>query len=131
MYKSWIFKIRVHMPGTYSSMLISNVRDFKSQGDTENYHHDFHCSILSSNMVPVCQSPLTIPRMLSWTSLACKGAEMTNTFTIYILGFTIYSNCFNPLAAKVFNLNFYPLEVVFRWRDPQLQVSENYSNLTK
>ena len=33
MYKSWIIKIRVHMPGTYSSMLISNVRDFKSQGD--------------------------------------------------------------------------------------------------
>ena len=39
--------------------------------------------------------------------------------------------CFNPLAAKLFNLNFYPLEVVSRWRDPQLQVSENYSDLTK
>ena len=30
----------------------------------------------------------------------------------------------NPLTAEVFNLNFYPLEVVSRWRDPQLQVSE-------
>ena len=38
---------------------------------------------------------------------------------------------FNPLTAKLFNPNFYPLEVVSRWRDPQLQVSENYSDLTK
>ena len=38
---------------------------------------------------------------------------------------------FNLLAAKLFNLNFNPLEVVSRWRDPQLQVSENYSDLTK
>ena len=30
-----------------------------------------------------------------------------------------------PLAAKLFNLNFHPLEVVSRWRDPQLQVSKN------
>ena len=37
----------------------------------------------------------------------------------------------NPLTAKLFNLNFHPLEVVSRWRDPQLQVSENYSDLTK
>ena len=38
---------------------------------------------------------------------------------------------FNPLTAKLFNLNFHPLEIVSRWRDPQLQVSENYSDLTK
>ena len=37
----------------------------------------------------------------------------------------------NPLTAKLFNLNFHPLEVVSRWRDPQLQVSENYWNLAK
>ena len=37
----------------------------------------------------------------------------------------------NPLTAKLFNLNFHPHEVVSRWRDPQLQVSENYSDLTK
>ena len=37
----------------------------------------------------------------------------------------------NPLTAKLFNWNFHPLEVVARWRDPQLQVSENYSDLTK
>ena len=33
----------------------------------------------------------------------------------------------NP--AKLLNLNFHPLEVVSRWRDPQLQVSENYLDL--
>ena len=37
----------------------------------------------------------------------------------------------NPLHAKLFNLNFHPLEVLSRWRDPQLQVSENYLDLTK
>ena len=37
----------------------------------------------------------------------------------------------NPLTAKLFNMNFHPLEVVSRWREPQLQVSENYSDLTK
>ena len=31
--------------------------------------------------------------------------------------------------AKLVNWNFHPLEVVSRWRDPQLQVSENYSYL--
>ena len=31
----------------------------------------------------------------------------------------------NPSTAKLFNLNFHPLEVVSRWRDPQLQVIEN------
>ena len=30
----------------------------------------------------------------------------------------------NPLTAKLFNLNFHPLELVSRWRDSQLQVGE-------
>ena len=38
---------------------------------------------------------------------------------------------FNPFTAKLINFNFHPLEVVSRWRDPQLQVSKNYSHLTK
>ena len=37
----------------------------------------------------------------------------------------------NTLTAKFLNLNFHPLEVVSRLRDPQLQVDENYSDLTK
>ena len=39
--------------------------------------------------------------------------------------------CFNPLTAKLFNLNFHPLEVVSRWRDPQLQMSENLFRFDK
>ena len=38
---------------------------------------------------------------------------------------------FNPLTAKFNNEDVLPLEVVSRWRDSQLQVGENYSNLTK
>ena len=32
----------------------------------------------------------------------------------------------NTYPAKVIYLNFHPLEVVSRYRDPQLQVDENY-----
>ena len=35
----------------------------------------------------------------------------------------------NPFLAKLSHLNFHPLEVVSRYRDPQLQVEENYSYL--
>ena len=38
----------------------------------------------------------------------------------------LLNSTLNPLTAKLFNLNFHPLEVVSRWRDPQLQVRENY-----
>ena len=37
----------------------------------------------------------------------------------------------NHSTAKLQNLNFHPLEVVSRYRDPQLQVGENYSYLFK
>ena len=41
----------------------------------------------------------------------------------------VYTCLFNPCSAKLNNLNFHPLEVVSRYRDPQLQVGENYSYL--
>ena len=34
-----------------------------------------------------------------------------------------------PWSAELQNLNFLPLEVVSRYRDPQLKVGENYSYL--
>ena len=52
----------------------------------------------------------------------------TNIYVCILL--SIWWNMINPLTAELFNLNFHPLEVVSRWRDPQLQVSENYSHLT-
>ena len=33
---------------------------------------------------------------------------------------------FYPLSAELSNLNLYPLEVVFRYNDPQLQVARIY-----
>ena len=51
--------------------------------------------------------------------------------TISWCQFQIICVFLNPLTAQIFNWNFHPLEVVSRWRDPQLQVSENYSDLTK
>ena len=36
---------------------------------------------------------------------------------------------FNPYPFKLINLNFHALEVVSRYRDPQLQVGENYKYL--
>ena len=46
-------------------------------------------------------------------------------FKLYILMPVIFIN-FNPYPAKLNNLNFHPLEVMSRCRDPQLQVSDNY-----
>ena len=34
-----------------------------------------------------------------------------------------------PIYRHLFNWNFYPLEVVSRWRDSQLQVGKKYSGL--
>ena len=39
------------------------------------------------------------------------------------------SETLNPLTAKLFNSNFHLLEVVSRWREPQLQVSEKITDL--
>ena len=47
-------------------------------------------------------------------------------------GFIQYIPAFNhvnPHPAEVIYLNFQPLEVVSRYRDPQLQVAENYKYL--
>ena len=35
----------------------------------------------------------------------------------------------NPLLVDLSNSIFHPLEVVFRYRDTQLHVGENYSNI--
>ena len=43
----------------------------------------------------------------------------------------LHTEIINPLTAKLFNLNFHPLELVSRWHDPQLQVSENFSDFAK
>ena len=59
-------------------------------------------------------------------------ALITTTSVIFLPhNITKMNDLIHPLTAKLFNLNFHTLEVVSRWRDPQLQVSENYSDLRK
>ena len=40
-------------------------------------------------------------------------------------------SCINCFPTKLSYFNFHPLEVVSRYRDPQLQVGEDYSYLFK
>ena len=79
-----------------------------------------------------------ITAMLTWWSTPC---HLQGSIRLQPLGHTqlqkVYTNSLlhsasslNPLTAQVFNLSFHPLEVVCRWRDPQLQVSENCLHLT-
>ena len=48
---------------------------------------------------------------------------------IQIATFAIVTHNLIPYAAKLFYLNFHPLEVVSRYRDPQLQVDTIHSYL--
>ena len=50
---------------------------------------------------------------------------------IYAVYIYFFQARFILLTARLFNGNFHPLEVVSRWRDTQLQVGENYTDLTK
>ena len=51
--------------------------------------------------------------------------SITSIFTIYSIIIVVV----NPESAELKKLIFHPLEVVSRYRDPQLQVAENYSYL--
>ena len=61
----------------------------------------------------------------------CGGSNGQNIDVWQWLCFFVYVCIllldFNSYLAKLYYLNFHPLEVVSRYRDPQLQVAENYS----
>ena len=91
---------------------------------------------------PLCTYRLNWARRISWGIYTREYITDTDPEHIPnpILNrrFTSHSNTeggiqvnINPLTAKLFNWDFHPLEVVSRWRDPQLQVSENYTDLRK
>ena len=47
-----------------------------------------------------------------------------------IMWMSLHENILNlliPYPANLIKLNFHPLEAVFRYRDPKLQVGEKYS----
>ena len=51
---------------------------------------------------------------------------MLRWFAVGIESGIVQSLNLTPYPAKLISLNFHPLEVVSRYRDPQLQVGENY-----
>ena len=52
-----------------------------------------------------------------------------HVFILYNLKYFSLSSSLDPYTTKLIYLNFQPLEVVSRYRDPQPQVVENYSYL--
>ena len=55
--------------------------------------------------------------------------EVYENVNYLIWCFTGKQSDFNPYPTKLIYLNFQPLEVVSRYRDPQPEVAENYSYL--
>ena len=90
--------------------------------------------VLSSIIKARNNLPVVFGSVISFYHFISCIVNMNNKCDIshlILYRFNISRASVNPLTAKLFNLNFHPLEVVSRWRDPQLQVSENYSYLTK
>ena len=70
---------------------------------------------------PIARPNMVIVRLWVWNQFSIFVKQPWN-----IQSMKLAIKRVNPLTAKLFNLNFHPLEAVSRWRDPQLQVSENY-----
>ena len=80
--------------------------------------HVYHTRMVNVRCVLIL--PLQLPCCYAYTTRNDAAALLyPRRFAIM---YTIY---FNPLPAKLNNLNYQPLEVVSRYRDPQLQVAEN------
>ena len=74
-----------------------------------------------SRRLPVC-----IAHIIAAVSLAMLTIS---SFFIRKFPFHMPVHLIHPYSPKLIYLNFQPLEVVSRYRDPQLQVAENYSYL--
>ena len=69
---------------------------------------------------------------VTWSCVSLPRSTDSKITVISKNKIILYNNQFhrfNPYPAKLNYLNFQPLEVVPRYRDAQLQVSENYSYL--
>ena len=62
---------------------------------------------------------LTIRALLRSSENTAPDFQKKKKYRIESMGFNLY-------PAKLNNLNFHPLEIVSRYRNPQLQVAENY-----
>ena len=56
--------------------------------------------------------------------MSSQGAALIHWFILllkkYLKEFKGMKNIFKTFTAKLLNLNFYPLEIVSLWRDPQI-----------
>ena len=85
---------------------------------------------VSAKLYNVNFNPLTL--CLATATHNYQSVKITRICLICDQFYSCKSWClFEPLGPKSFNWNFHSLEVVSRWRNPQLQVSENYTDLTK
>ena len=75
-------------------------------------------NVTSSSPVSYSNLPSTVDK--NYYSLLATFCNQLNS-VIYMF----------HLTAKLFNWNFHSLELVYRSRDPQVQVSENYWDLAK
>ena len=70
--------------------------------------------------VDMRENSLNLQKQFSWLKSDVKHYSTSNCKDLKGLTSRCHKHI-NPLSAKLFNLNFHPLEVVSRWRDPQLQ----------
>ena len=114
--------IKLHRPWPQNLCKIQlHVGQYVTRQKIQNHNIILHCTIYFQ----------TSPD-LSWTlHVSANSLNPMQTSHWHFFWLALYSKIvYYPLTAKLFDLHFHPLEVVSRWRDPQLQVSENNSNLT-
>ena len=98
---------------------------------TYNWWFCWSCDLFNLHAIPSAQLAIDLyvyKKKTSWfTSVGLRGSQLIaipyTWYTVYVLVSLIFY--FNPYPAKLIYLNFHPLEVVARYRDPQLQVVEN------
>ena len=78
----------------------------------------------------VCNNNVLLLKLeVTHLDYSCPATIATTASQTLVYRFTDGFLSLNLSEAKIHNLNFQPLEVVSRYRDPQHQVVENYSYL--
>ena len=105
-----------------------------------NDNHDYNfCQLSQFNIFKVKNDQNDLPIVPCKTKRQYLLTLQESRYCLLTLQIIIVDNCckssllrwVEPLPAKLFIRNFHSIEVVSRWRDTQLQLSENYSGLTK
>ena len=120
---------------TLTRVAVSNSDEKIAASTTQHFEFPLQfCSAKPKQYLIILVKLADTGKFLHWLAQLCRDIATSCKKTLKFKKpnlHTMLVQPLNPLTAKLFNLNFHPLEVVSRWRDPQLQVSENYSDLTK